>query len=72
MDHPNKAYPYYFLLTNILGYISNPKKGKFRSNLELYLFLNNKVLDYTGEQNKKEDAVWNISPDSTLLGVTDA
>ena len=26
----------------------------------------------TGEQNKKEDAVWNISPDSTLLGVTDA
>ena len=27
--------------------------------------------NYTGEQNKKKNAVWNISPDSTLLGVTD-
>ena len=25
-----------------------------------------------GNKIKKEDAVWNISPDSTLLGVTDA
>ena len=25
----------------------------------------------SGEQNKKGDAVWDISPDSTLLGVTD-
>ena len=28
--------------------------------------------DNTGEQNKKRKVVWNMSPDSTVLGVTDA
>ena len=38
----------------------------------MYHWHTTKVINNTGEQNKKEDAVWNISPDSTLLGVTDA
>ena len=37
-----------------------------RKDLKVRTFLNT---DNTGEQNKKRKVVWNISPDSILLGV---
>ena len=40
--------------------------------LSILLFFSILPTNYTGEQNKKRKDVRNISPDSALLGVTDA
>ena len=35
------------------------------------MFQDAETSDYTGDQNRKGDVVWDISPHSTLLGITD-
>ena len=53
--------------------MKEPKNsGEVSISKKLTLFLTCYFKNYTKEQNKKRKVVWNISPDSTLLGVTDA
>ena len=46
------------------------EKGQIKCFIFSFLGWGLKVTYNTGEK-KKKNAVWNISPDSTLLGVTD-
>ena len=66
------------IITSILGSILSSIFGSILIPilvpiLQFFIFFEGFwILDNIGGQNKKRYVVWNISPDSTLFGVTDA